>query len=210
MRTSIAGAAILLAGAGAASLAAAVDTTGSNRLNGSDTLFDVTQSVIASCKTKFGDFAGQNITYLGGGSGVGAGAMGLNNQQVSPMSRALKNSEYCAIAAPASAGLSEGLLVGIDGVAISANQTNSCSSTVANGFGTTAPMEVLSGGNGADTGNRLHVRWRHALLGSAFVRRSGRPLLRSHERRQLQLRQRCAEDAHQELEEPLRQRLHGG
>ena len=153
MRTSIAGAAILLAGAGAASLAAAVDTTGSNiALNGSDTLFDVTQSVLASCGSKFPDFAANNITYLGGGSGVGAGAMGLNNQQVSPMSRALKNSEYCAIAAPASAGLTEGLLVGIDGVAISANVTNSCSASGANGIGASAPMEVLAGGNGTDTG----------------------------------------------------------
>jgi ABC-type phosphate transport system substrate-binding protein len=153
MRTSITGAVILLAGAGAASLAAAVDTTGSNiALNGSDTLFDVTQTVLASCKNKFPDFAAQGITYLGGGSGVGAGAMGLNTQQVSPMSRALKNSEYCSIAAPASAGLSEGLLVGIDGVAISANQTNSCSSTAANGIGSSTAMEVLSGGNGTDTG----------------------------------------------------------
>ena len=155
MRTSITGAAILLAGAGAASLAAAVDTTGSNiALNGSDTLFDVTQSVIASCNTAFGDFSSQGITYLGGGSGVGAGAMGLNTQEVSPMSRALKSSEYCSIASPASAGLSEGLLVGIDGVAIAANQTNSCSNSAsgANGFGTTAAMAVLSGGNGTATG----------------------------------------------------------
>jgi hypothetical protein len=153
MRTSITGAVILLAGAGAASLAAAVDTTGSNiALNGSDTLFDVTQSVMASCNTAFGDFSSQGITYLGGGSGVGAGAMGLNNQEVSPMSRALKNTEYCSIASPAGAGLSEGLLVGIDGVAIAANQTNSCSASGANGFGTTAAMAVLAGGNGTATG----------------------------------------------------------
>src|SRR5580692_1183543 len=136
MRTSIVGAAFLLAGAGAASVAA-LDTTGSNlALNGSDTLFDVTNAVIASCNTQFSDFASQGITYLGGGSGVGSGAMDINTQQVSPMSRALKNSEFCSIpavatatggAATASNGLSEGLLVGIDGVAIAANQTNSCS-----------------------------------------------------------------------------------
>src|SRR5580692_3973545 len=123
MRTSIVGAAFLLAGAGAASVAA-LDTTGSNlALNGSDTLFDVTNAVIASCNTQFSDFASQGITYLGGGSG----AMDINTQQVSPMSRALKNSEFCSIpavatatggAATASNGLSEGLLVGIDGVAI--------------------------------------------------------------------------------------------
>ncbi len=149
MRTSITGAAILLAGAGAASLAAAVDTTGSNiALNGSDTLFDVTQSVIASCNTAFGDFSSQGITYLGGGSGVGAGQMAGNLQQVSPMSRALKNTEYCSIPSPASPGLAEGLLVGIDGVAVAVNQTNSCSNSAsgANGFGTTAAFAVTNDG----------------------------------------------------------------
>jgi hypothetical protein len=146
MRTSIASAAFLLVGAGAATLAA-VDTTGSNiALNGSDTLFDVTRQVITSCATQFSDFTAQNISYLGGGSGVGAGQMAGNIQQVSPMSRALKNTEYCSIPAPASAGLAEDLLVGIDGVAVVANQTNSCSSSSANGFGSPAAFAVTSDG----------------------------------------------------------------
>ena len=155
MRTWSAVFGILVVGAGAANLAAAVDTTGSNiALNGSDTLFDVTQSVLASCNTAFADFSTQGITYLGGGSGVGAGAMGLNTQQVSPMSRALQSTEYCSIASPASPGLAEGLLVGIDGVAVTANQTNSCSDSIsgANGFGSSSTMTVLSGGTGAATG----------------------------------------------------------
>jgi hypothetical protein len=140
----------MLAGAGAVSLAA-VDKTGSNlALNGSDTLFDVTNAVIAGCPGQFSDFASQGITYLGGGSGVGAGAMGLDTQQVSPMSRALKSTEYCSIASPASSTLSEGLLVGIDGVAIAANITNSCSSSVANGFGSAAAFAVTQ--NGTATG----------------------------------------------------------
>lgn len=146
MRTSIASAAFLLVGAGAATLAA-VDTTGSNiALNGSDTLFDVTRDVMTSCATQFGDFASQNLTYLGGGSGVGATQMASNNQQVSPMSRALKNTEYCSAAAPAGAGLAEDLLVGIDGVAIVANQTNSCSSSAANGFGASTAFAVTDTG----------------------------------------------------------------
>ena len=155
MKRSTAGIGILLVGAGAANLAAAVDTTGSNiALNGSDTLFDVTQSVLASCNTAFADFSTQGIKYLGGGSGVGAAAMGLNAQQVSPMSRALTSSEYCSIALPASPGLTEGLLVGIDGIAIAANQTNSCSDSTsgANGFGSSSSMTVLSSGTGAATG----------------------------------------------------------
>ena len=155
MRISRTAAAIVLAGAGAGSLSAALDTTGSSiALNGSDMLYDVTQSVIASCNTTFTDFSSQGITYLGGGSGVGAGQMALNTQQVSPMSRALKGSEYCAIASPASPGLAEGLLVGIDGVAIAANQTTSCSDSTsgANGFGSSSSMTVLSSGTGTVTG----------------------------------------------------------
>jgi hypothetical protein len=146
MRTSIASAAFLLVGAGAATLAA-VDTTGSNiALNGSDTLFDVTRDVLTSCATQFSDFASQNLTYVGGGSGVGAGQMLANAQQVAPMSRALKNGEYCSPAAPAAAGLAEDLLVGIDGVAVVANQTNSCSSSVANGVGSPVAFAVTSDG----------------------------------------------------------------
>jgi hypothetical protein len=149
MRTSIASAAFLLVGAGAATLAA-VDTTGSNiALNGSDTLFDVTRSVIQSCATQFSDFASQNITYLGGGSGVGAGQMDLNAQQVSPMSRALKSGEFCSgTPAPSAAGLAEDLLLGIDGVALVTNQTTSCtgSTGVANGLGTSVAFAVTDTG----------------------------------------------------------------
>ncbi len=155
MRISGTTVAIVLAGAGAANLAAALDTTGSNiALNGSDTLFDVTQSVMASCNTAFADFSAQGITYLGGGSGVGAGQMWGNLQQVSPMSRPLKSSEYCSVISPASPNLAEALLVGIESVAIAANQTSSCSDSVggANGFGSASTMSVLSGGTGAATG----------------------------------------------------------
>ena len=156
MRTSMIGAAILLAGAGAAGLAAAAaDTNGNNlALNGSDTLFDVTRAVIATCNTKNSDNTGGD-TYLGGGSGVGAGQMlgssGVAQQAISPMSRALKNSEYCGLSVTAYGGsvsesqsATEGLLVGIDGVSIAANQTTSCGNSGtnsppvvgANGFGT--------------------------------------------------------------------------
>src|SRR5450631_4392395 len=83
------------------------------------------------------------------------------------MSRALKNSEFCGLSTTTyngtvaeGAGKSEGLLVGIDGVAISANQATSCSPsstnvpavTGANGFGASTAMAVLAGGNGTATG----------------------------------------------------------
>ncbi len=150
MRTSMVSAAFLLAGAGAAALAAAEPGGNNIALNGSDTLFEVTNAVIAACNNQFSDFHNDGITYLGGGSGVGAGQMVIGAQQVSPMSRALKNSEYCfgtgspVATGPAgsSANLAEDLLVGIDGVAIAANQTNSCSSSAANGFGNTSAFAV--------------------------------------------------------------------
>jgi ABC-type phosphate transport system substrate-binding protein len=146
MRTSIAGAAFLLVGAGAATVAA-VDTTGNNiALNGSDTLFDVTQAVISACPTKFGDFTANGITYAGGGSGTGAGQMVGNVQQIAPMSRALKNTEYCATPAPAAAGLTESLLVGIDGVAVVANVTNTCSATTPNNVALSGSFNVTSDG----------------------------------------------------------------
>jgi ABC-type phosphate transport system substrate-binding protein len=160
------GAALLLAGAGAASLAAAANDTNGNglALNGSDTLFDVTTSVITTCSAQsFNTDSTGGDTYKGGGSGVGAGQMlgtgGIAQQALSPMSRAFKNTEFCATSSTAygsvtmAPGKAEGLLVGIDGVAIAANQTNSCSGTVANGFGAGVAMSIQTGGTGAVTGS---------------------------------------------------------
>ncbi len=134
MRTSIAGAAILLAGVGATTVAAV--TSGNNlALNGSDTLFDVTRDVITACGTQFpsgsGDFASKGITYEGGGSGVGATQMGGGKQEIAPMSRALKNTEYCTLTPQFAADL----LIGIDGVAIVTSKNSSCSTSTVNGVG---------------------------------------------------------------------------
>jgi hypothetical protein len=166
MRTSMVGAVFLLAGAGAATTAAAVgtDTTGSGvsaaspfHLNGSDTLHDVTVDVINGCNGTFSDFNSKFLTYDGGGSGVGAGQLGQGAQALAPMSRALKpgaGGEYCAVAAQvystgtvtSSPSLTEALLVGIDGVAIAANTTNSCSSSSATQFGATSGFQVFNDG----------------------------------------------------------------
>jgi hypothetical protein len=128
-------------------------------LNGSDTLFDVTTSVIQSCNGVTSDTTGGD-TYKGGGSGVGAGQMGgvsgVAQQAISPMSRALKNTEFCGLpttvysgAVAESASATEGLLVGIDGVAIAVNQTTSCGGTAtvpgANGFGAVSMATTSSG-----------------------------------------------------------------
>ena len=133
MRTSIAGAAILLAGVGATTAAAV--TSGNNlAINGSDTLFDVTRDVITACGGVFpgaSGFATKGITYEGGGSGVGAGQMGLGKQEIAPMSRALKSGEYCGLTPQFAADL----LVGIDGVAIVTSTSSSCSTGAANSVG---------------------------------------------------------------------------
>jgi hypothetical protein len=176
MRTSILGAAFLLAGTGAATLAAAVvDTNGNGlSLNGSDTLFDVTNAIIGSCGTQFTANGDSMSAYSGGGSGVGAGRMvgsgGVGTQAVSPMSAALSSGQYCLsspssiYASPAAASsptLTEGLLVGIDGVAIVADQNNSCSqvgdglggTTAENGFGlgTAMTVNLTAGGTSSYT-----------------------------------------------------------
>jgi hypothetical protein len=168
MRISMVGALFLLAGAGAATTAAAVgtDTTGSGasttqlfHLNGSDTLHDVTVDVMNGCGTTFPDFGAQNLTYDGGGSGVGAGQMDLGAQAISPMSRALNGGsvssiEWCAITASvyssntaaADPAATEALLVGIDGVTIAANTTTSCSSTAATQIGASTAFTVTNDG----------------------------------------------------------------
>src|SRR5262249_24235855 len=140
MRTSTAGAVLLLASAGAAAVSAAY--TGNNlQMNGSDTLFNVTQQVLTACPGKFAGpppapVYGATLTYLGGGSRTGIGAMAKNKQQTSPMSRAKKTTEYCGISVDTDSdattppvaiqGTTEGLMVALDGVAIAANQTNIC------------------------------------------------------------------------------------
>ena len=145
------GAAFLLVAGGAATVAA-VDTTGSNiSLNGSDTLFDVTQDVIAACKLQFTDFASQNVTYSGGGIGHGCVADGPQQPAGGAdvaRSQGRQLGEYCATPAPSAAGLTEGLLLGIDGIAIVANTVNSCSDTMgaANGLGKTAAFAVTADG----------------------------------------------------------------
>jgi ABC-type phosphate transport system substrate-binding protein len=125
MRTSIASATFLLLGAGAAAVGA---TTGDNiALNGSDTLFQVTNKVMSLCN----GIVGHGLTYAGGGSGVGAAQMDLQLQEMAPMSRALKNSEYCNISTSTppitTQATTNALMVGLDGVSVMANSARICS-----------------------------------------------------------------------------------
>jgi ABC-type phosphate transport system substrate-binding protein len=149
MRTSIAGAVVLLAGAGASTAAAL--TSGSNlALSGSDTLYEVTQLVLTSCGGVFTGgtgFASKGMSYLGGGSGVGAVQMQTAAQEIAPMSRALKNTEYCSNTPDNAADL----MVGLDGVAVVMAKTSSCSTSTVNNVGNPS-FSILAGGTGSSTG----------------------------------------------------------
>src|SRR5436190_23500332 len=98
MKTSMAGAAFLLVSASATGIWATLNPYDGNDIvaNGSDTLFNVTQSVLSMCPNKFADFNLHPLRYLGGGSGTGATAMLGNTQQTAPMSRALRSTEFCS------------------------------------------------------------------------------------------------------------------
>jgi hypothetical protein len=129
----MAGATFLLLGAGAAAVSAA-DTDGNNiALTGSDTLLEVTQQVLNNCKDASGTVsvkgAPYNISYQGGGSGVGAGNMAATpapNQKIAPMSRPMKKSEYCGVANGSAGSTSQALLLGLDGVSNMVGSENAC------------------------------------------------------------------------------------
>ena len=132
MRKLLAGATFLVFGAGAMSSASA-----QLQMKGSDTLEDVTKGVLADCIVSTNDptvLATTDITYVGGGSGGGEGAVIGAQQRIAPMSRPFKNGAVgtvnpCPVTAPATQGVldtrGEQLLIGLDGIAVvAANQTH--------------------------------------------------------------------------------------
>lgn len=124
MRTMITRATFLLVGAGASTVWAAnpPDTTGNNiALQGSDTLEEVTKAVLAD-PTCAATLTGLGISYAGGGSGTGETAMSTvpPTQMIAPMSRFFNvGTGVCAKASTA-----QGLVIGLDGLAVVGSQTN--------------------------------------------------------------------------------------
>jgi hypothetical protein len=118
----------LITGAAFVAVSAAAGTASAQlQLKGSDTLELVTKDVIAACPGANG-----NITYIGGGSGVGQSAMtaATPTQHVAPMSRQL-NGTGCTTTA-------RQLLIGLDGIVVVAkNPTggnpNTCTDDVGGG-----------------------------------------------------------------------------
>jgi ABC-type phosphate transport system substrate-binding protein len=153
MKFSIAGATFLLVGASAAAVYAGTDTNGDGLvLNGSDTLFEVTTDILTQCGGTItaGNLTGHGITYQGGGSGVGEAQMQNDNQEISPMSRALNN-VFCAKNVTVGATVTDvtntaqDLMIGLDGVAVVANTASSCAG---NGVARTNSFPVTAGGDG--------------------------------------------------------------
>lgn len=112
MRTKI-GIATFLVVAFGAGVVAALDNVA---LRGSDTLEDLTKQVLAQCPGA----SSAGITYLGGGSSAGEDALRTGAQTVSPMSRFLQSQRTCAVAG--GAARAEGLVVALDGLAITADE----------------------------------------------------------------------------------------
>ena len=126
MRKLLAGATVVLFGASAASTASA-----QLALKGSDTLEDVARGVITDCSDVTKNpppgtlLPAGSITYAGGGSGTGQGAMlaAPPTQHIAPMSRALNGTTACPVTPPATQGTldtirGQQLLIGLDAVVV--------------------------------------------------------------------------------------------
>ena len=135
MRKLLAGATVLMLGAGTMSRASA-----QLLMKGSDTLEDVTKSVINSCVAGppspgnavnlpvfNAAVVGGGISYVGGGSGGGQTAIMAGQQRIAPMSRPLNGAIACVGGTGSAQGMLDGhaeqLLIGLDGIAVvGANQ----------------------------------------------------------------------------------------
>jgi hypothetical protein len=117
MRTSIAIASFLTVGAGAVGATALSNVS----MKGSDTLFDVTQNVLANCPNT------TTLTYVGTGSGNGESAMKACQQHIAPMSRFINGGTagagctFTGCSGTGSPATAEGLLIGLDGISIVAS-----------------------------------------------------------------------------------------
>jgi hypothetical protein len=126
---------VLLLGASASAIGAATD----NKLQGSDTLKDMTKLIITSCTAAAG------LDYVGGSSGAGENAMAAGTQEISPMSSTM-GAGSCKGGQPAKQA--QGLIVAHDGIAI---DSESDGATCASGqVASTGGFTVKVGGTGAD------------------------------------------------------------
>jgi cysteine-rich repeat protein len=155
MKRSLAGVAALLIGGSATGASAIVAT-----YFGSDSLFNVTNNVIANLGIT------PATAYVAGGSGAGQNAMLAQTQATAPMSKMLTNGA-CSFQDPTSAGLgagsASGIVVGLDAVdvlvASSQLDTATCNGTADNsGTGL-----AYSGTSGVFAGSGAAQNWKWLL-----------------------------------------------
>jgi hypothetical protein len=119
MKRYLIGATVVAGCAGAVGVGAGTTVN----LRGSDTLFDFTNALMASCPGTAGPYAGT-------GSGNGQSAMVAGSQQIAPMSRFLNNGACTGgVTIPRQ---SEGLVIGLDGIAV-VGSTNTFTNVSCNG-----------------------------------------------------------------------------
>ena len=167
MRKSLAIATFVAASSGAIGVGAATVS-----INGSDTLNTLTNDMINAIESTSsppispanpaapictGTYAAaQNITYLGGGSGLGESQMYKGLQEVGPMSRFFAGTpgsaqpSVCAPAAGAGSPLTaEGLVVALDALVIAGSSTNA-GTTTCNGANVGLTATTCTPDSGAD------------------------------------------------------------
>jgi hypothetical protein len=159
----IVGGTILMMGVGIAATVGAMDNI---QLQGSDTLEEVSKDVLAQCPAAMA----KGIVYVGGGSTTGENAMtaATPTQTTAPMSRGLNpTAGVCAKGSTA-----EGIVIGLDGIAIVASQTegNKCGGGLA--FSTSKSFAVTDAGGapvvncpGCDAGTSTYhlTDWKDVL-----------------------------------------------
>ena len=141
MRTTIALAAFLVAGAGAVGVSA-LD------LKGSDTLEGVTSALLTDAALDCGGTTNTpagTLVYIGTGSGNGESAILSGAQQVAPMSRALAAAATCAAADGGFVPTAEGIVFALDGLSIVASNSTGSSEACNGGFDAGCAPQIAKG-----------------------------------------------------------------
>jgi hypothetical protein len=132
-----AGVAVFAAGIGAFVVDAAPVT-----LHETQTMLGMTQEVLAACP----NVVPGDITPVGDGQGIAAMQMVANQQQIAPMARPLRSSEFCGISIDTDGdpttppvpiqGSTESLVVALDALFVFADTATSCAGNGVNNTGT--------------------------------------------------------------------------
>jgi hypothetical protein len=160
IKLHIAAAAFLVASAGALGAGALSNI----HIKGSDTLFDVTGDVLASCPGATG------LIWDGTGANNGESAAKTGSQQIYPSTAQIGTANGCAVASPnGSPAAAEILVLGLDGLSVVASQaqagTTACNGAVADCDSSTDPGTGVAYGTTVtlSTGTYTFNGWKDVL-----------------------------------------------